>query len=801
MKRYTLLLIFCLLLVLSACTSGNGAAGTQPVFVTPTSFKLFSGNLTPIAPASVPAGESPATPTVANIFQTYREVPATPTIQPSPTADFSQSVSAATPSVETQTVTIYNDTFNPNWEMLASEEMNADAQSTAFVSSGKSSIAITPGRDYGTVYFVVQPAAKETYPRSRVLGLQFKLNSGDGILENNDLLITVIGSNQYPYFVLGDTSVTNTVDPVFPETRLYYLHINQAIPPHTWVDVNVWLDDLIYDPIYQYVTGFYIKNDEGFRSTFYIDDIRLITLPEAPTVTPLLSASMNGTPGAEPQPVTEATKMVYQNSQVKPVTVNVDLQQNTHPISPLIYGITSRSRDTLWDIKPGMDSWGDSSSSRFNWKLGNAWNMGVDGAYTNTDYDIKSGSASDQTASAALQAGATMHISLPTLGWVAKNSNPNTCSFPLPDGSCGNASSASCLQPGETADPNLANVQSNVDFVTEWVKHLLVYSNVKIFTVGHEPDLWGIAHYDVHPQCTTYQEMLDRYLQYALPVREAAPKALLAGPAVSGWEHYWNSPAGFGDKQQNGNQDFLPWFLDQLKKHDAQTGAPSIDVLDIHYFPEGINNAQIDAETAGHRSRAPRSLWDPTYIDKSSINEPVNLIPRMQDLIAQHYPGLKLGIGEWNFGADNNINGAIAIADVLGIFGREDVYYASYAGAPSKYSPGSYAFKLYTNYDGYGSKFAGTSAYAMSDAPDLVTAYAAVDKVTGQIHLMVINKHPSSFISTKISFADPIKPKRVMLYRYSRETLDRILTTTPDWPEDGVLQIPPYSISHYIITP
>jgi hypothetical protein len=91
----------------------------------------------------------------------------------------------------------------------------------------------------------------------------------------------VLGSNSYTYWLANDTSVptdtTVTVEaPLFSETRLYDLHINRAIPPGTWVQVVVWLDDLIYDPEYTYVTGMYIKNNKGFLNTFYIDQVNLL---------------------------------------------------------------------------------------------------------------------------------------------------------------------------------------------------------------------------------------------------------------------------------------------------------------------------------------------------------------------------------------------------------------------------------------------------------------------------------------------------------------------------------------------
>jgi hypothetical protein len=41
----------------------------------------------------------------------------------------------------------------------------------------------------------------------------------------------------------------------------------------------VWLDDLEFDPPYRYVTGFYLKNDIGFRNTYYVDQVALLLAP------------------------------------------------------------------------------------------------------------------------------------------------------------------------------------------------------------------------------------------------------------------------------------------------------------------------------------------------------------------------------------------------------------------------------------------------------------------------------------------------------------------------------------------
>ncbi len=793
MKRYFLFIALIILaLVVGSCALNPAEGAPTQIYATPTSYTLFDGGSN--KPLPVPGGsfEATAIPTVSNFFDTEAGIIKEPTV-PAPTATLvPYNSTVVDPSaLDSHIVSIYDNQLNPNWQVLSSERTTYDLANEEYVYAGTKAIKISPQEDFGTTYFTVRSDSTETYPRDKVLGLEFKLNGGKNPIQTKDLGVTVLGSDQYTYFVSGDESVKSSMDPVFSETRLYYLGINDTIPPDTWVNVILWLNEREFDPIYKNVTAFYIKNGEGFQTPYYIDDIHLI-LSNAQTAL------------TNPEPNAETTQTVFtpnSNAITEVVNVEVDASKNVYPISPMIYGVETTSRDVLLDLRPGLNNWGGTTSTRYNWQLGNASNLGRAGVYKNTDVGLPT-TGLDQLLSISRYAGAATRVTLPTLGWVAKNANPNTCSFPLPDGSCGDGGTSTCMEPNEVADPQLANVASNVNTVVEWVNRLASYNYVTIFAMDNEPDMWGITHFDVHPQCTTYDELLQKYLEYAVPVRAAAPKALLAGPVISGWDHYWDSPAGRTDKQQHDNQDLIPWFLDQLKKHDEETGVRSIDVLDIHYFPDGLNNQNIDADTANRRTQAPRALWDQTYKDdESTISDPINLIPRMRYVVNEYYPGLEIGISEWNFGADLNINGAIAIADALGIFGREGVYYASYAGAPPKGSPGAFAFKMYTNYDGSNSRFANTSISAQSDAPDLVTSYASIDERTGQIHLMVINKHPGSNIQVKVSLANVDAVRRTVLYRYSRETLDKIVTSNVDWPEDGMLVVPPYSISHYVITP
>ena len=60
----------------------------------------------------------------------------------------------------------------------------------------------------------------------------------------------------------------------------HFLDVRQALLPGYWVEIEVWLDGLEFDPDYQLVTGVYIKNAAGLRQTFYVDQLSLVMLED-----------------------------------------------------------------------------------------------------------------------------------------------------------------------------------------------------------------------------------------------------------------------------------------------------------------------------------------------------------------------------------------------------------------------------------------------------------------------------------------------------------------------------------------
>jgi PKD repeat protein len=256
------------------------------------------------------------------------------------------------------------------------------------------------------------------------------------------------------------------------------------------------------------------------------------------------------------------------------------------------------------------------------------------------------------------------------------------------------------------------------------------------------------------------QEMRTRMLDYAAEIRAADPQAKIVGPEewgwsgflLSGYDQQYGSQHGWSfmpDRAANGGMDYLPWLLSQLKLD----GRRLLDIFTVHYYPQGgefsndtSNNMQLT------RNRSTRSLWDPNYTDPTWINDKVKLIPRLRNWADTYYePGTPIGITEYNWGAENHINGATTQADILGIFGREGLDIAARWTTPDASTPTYKAMKMYRNYDGNRSTFGDVSVSASGPNPDNVAVFAAQRTSDTALTIMVISKYLSG--TTPVSVA------------------------------------------------
>jgi hypothetical protein len=185
-------------------------------------------------------------------------------------------------------------------------------------------------------------------------------------------------------------------------------------------------------------------------------------------------------------------------------------------------------------------------------------------------------------------------------------------------------------------------------------------------------------------------------------------------------------------------------------------------------------------------------------VDESWINDRVRLIPRLKGWVAAYYPGTPIGITEYNWGAENHINGATAQADIYGIFGREGLDMGARWATPAASTPTYKAMKMYRNYDGNKSTFGETSVAASVPNPDTVAAFAAL-RSDGALTVMVINKYLSANTPATINLSSFAHRGTAEIWQLTSANAITRLADLGFGANSVALTLPPQSITLVVI--
>ncbi|MGB8029469.1 MAG: glycoside hydrolase family 44 protein [Terracidiphilus sp.] len=508
--------------------------------------------------------------------------------------------------------------------------------------------------------------------------------------------------------------------------------------------------------------------------------------------------------------------------------LQVDASAVARPISPLIYGMNSwRLSDPKHEapkvaeaVRLPLDRWGGDGYTLYNYKL-DVSNLGDDWFFeiapnANTKYPDESEFNSQVIGDRTV--GAKTLLSVPVIGWVAKSRTR------------GSSFSVAKYGPQQKADPNwpdfgngikpdgtkIANDPNDTcmpideSWTSDWVKYLVgrfgnaANGGVAIYALDNEPTWWDKMHRDVHPLPFSYDEITDKGLKVAKAIKTADPTAEVSGPVIDLWityfyskkdiewfqDHWPNVSGGPVDRVAHGNVPLIDYYLRAFKA--AQEADPQhtrfLDYLDLHtYF--AANDAMLKPAGTSVQQRAvidsTRVFWDPTYTDPHFRNpenyaEPLapQMIPRMKNWVAADYPGTKTAITEYNWGAPEHISGAVAQADILGIFGREGLDLGALWGPPDLNQPLMFAFKIFRNYDDYGSGFGDTSLRASSVDQGKLAIYAARRAADRAVTVVVINKTFGD-LRTDIEIHHFKAKRKATVYRYSDADLT-VIHALPD---------------------
>jgi len=469
-------------------------------------------------------------------------------------------------------------------------------------------------------------------------------------------------------------------------------------------------------------------------------------------------------------------------AQNAPATVTIDASLNRRPINPNIYGIAHATAAQLNDLNSPLNRNGGNNTTRYNWQL-NADNRANDWYFESiAEPSSVAGERGDTFIANAKAANAQAMLTIPTIDWVAKlgSNRAKLASFSITKyGAQAGSDSQWFADAGNGVrtngqlitgnDPNDANVPSTSAFQQSWVQHLVgrwgTNSNggLRYYILDNEPSIWHSTHRDVHPTGATMDEIKNKIIDHAGKIKTVDAGALVVGPEEWGWSGYtlsgydqqYGGLHGWSvmpDRNAHNGWDYLPWLLDQLRQNNLATGKRLLDVFTVHYYPQGGEfSNDVSSAMQLRRNRSTRSLWDPNYVDETWINDRVRLVPRIKSWVNTYYSGTLTGITEYNWGAENHINGATAQADIYGIFGREGL---DMAARWAVNTPTYKAMKLYRNYDGNKSTFGDTSVAATVANPDTLTAFAAERAADGALTIMVIGKSLSGSTQTTINLAN-----------------------------------------------
>ena len=500
--------------------------------------------------------------------------------------------------------------------------------------------------------------------------------------------------------------------------------------------------------------------------------------------------------------------------------LTVDASASRHAISPYIYGINQYSDTGLGAaMHIPLRRFGGDATTSYNWQLdvdnaGSDWYFSNGAQTSGKQSALPNGSSFDVLHESNLRTGTLTLGTVSLMDWTPKDAA--SCSFSVKkygaqqqvnpyNSDCGNGILTSNGKQ-IVNDPRDAYQAMPSNFAQQWVSYLTnrygpgSAGGVSLWSMDNEPEWWFGVHSDIYQTSSTYDDMLARNLRLAQAVKNADPTALVTGPVPAGWAgyfysrtdmnsgwnsapyQYWDNPT---DQKAHGGVPWVQYYLQQMSQFEQKQGYRLLDAVDIHAYiaPDSLNDTPGNTATETLRMTSTRALWDPNYIvpntsagdneyDATGKLVAPQLIPRMHQWVDQNYPGTKLAITEYMWHALGSITGAIAQADILGIFGREALDYGTLWGPPAPTDPGAFAFQIFLNYDGAGSQFGDTSVSASSSNPDTLSIFAA-QRVDSALTILVLNKTTSAITDT-VSLANFAAADTAHVWQYSQANLSSI---------------------------
>jgi hypothetical protein len=496
------------------------------------------------------------------------------------------------------------------------------------------------------------------------------------------------------------------------------------------------------------------------------------------------------------------------------ITITINTGEGRKPISPYIYGVNDFVLDgevTAFSVRQGGNRY-----TAYNWE-NNLSNAGNDWHHFNDDYLSKSKEPADCALTLADMADKQKVpykvTTLQMAGYVSADGNREVIKNETAPSGRFKEIRFTKNAPFETP-PNL---NDNYVYMDEYVNYLVkkLGQGGMNYNLDNEPALWPETHPRVHPKKTGAAELVEKSAALAAAVKAVDPKAEILGPALYGIGAYSNLHAPDDWKQIMQSKDYdwyISYYLDEMKQKEELAGRRLLDVLDVHFYSEARGKCRItECNDESHvscinaRLQAARTLWQTSYYEKSWIGDYMKrhlpVINKLNQSIEKYYPGTKLGFTEYNLGGGGQISGAVAQADILGVFGKTGVYLAAIWPLQTNCSYQLSAINLYTNYDGKGSSFGNTHVSAECSNIENAYTYASIkDGDSSVLTIVAANKSFTAHHDMEINIESPVAYSSAVPYMITKGSHKIIEgAALPVAGNTIVIQLPPLTVIQLVV--
>lgn len=500
------------------------------------------------------------------------------------------------------------------------------------------------------------------------------------------------------------------------------------------------------------------------------------------------------------------------------IKIVINTNKSRKNISRYIYGLNANDKMsgvTVYNTKQS-----GAALSSYNWETNYA-NLAAEGGYDNTASIVGSYPQSAMGTPALLADRLnkisqkydidSRYITLQMMGFVANDSRGSV----MPDDSSKRWSRVS-FNKGDSLLV-LPDVYDEYVYMDEYVSYLVntygyaYQGGINGYFLDREPERWDINYGVLGLEPITSAELVERSSVLANTIKRIDRSALVYGPSINGIESYANL-CNLEDWEQyrNNYSWFIDYYLDSMKKASDAAGVRLLDVLDLHFISEAKSVIlepiiTSDSKFANQeRMQAVRVLWDSSYTENSETanlyKQHTPIIPTVQASIRMYYPGTKLSFSEYNFGGENHISGGIAQADVLGIFGEQEVYMACLLPGSGSYVYQKSGINIYTNYDGEGSSFGDVSVYSDNGGDHMSSVHAAVsENDDSRLTAVLINKNEYEDKAAEITIKSDVEFSGAKVYGFNSESPDIVLMDTIDDIKDNAFTFVMEPLTVYLL--